>query len=63
MPMSGKDLLRLAGKSGWRVIRQKGSHVRVEHIETKLKTAIVVHSNKDLPKGTEQALVKRLGLN
>lgn len=37
MPMTGKDLLRLARKNGWRIIRQKGSHVRLKHFETRGK--------------------------
>lgn len=63
MPMTGKELLRLAKKNGWQMIRQKGSHVRLKHIETGEKVTIAVHGNKDLPKGTEQLLLKLLKLN
>lgn len=63
MPMTGKDLLRLARKNGWRIVRQKGSHVRLKHFETGEKVPIAIHANKDLPKGTEQALLKLLKLN
>jgi len=28
MPLSGKDMLRLYKKAGWKVISQKGSHVK-----------------------------------
>ena len=29
MPLSGKEVLRLYEKAGWRLLRQKGSHVIV----------------------------------
>lgn len=29
MPLSGKDMLRLYKKAGWKVVSQKGSHVKV----------------------------------
>ncbi|MGG5333191.1 type II toxin-antitoxin system HicA family toxin [Enterococcus sp. AZ163] len=63
MPMTGKDLLRLARKNGWQMIRQKVSHVRLKHFETGEKVTIAIHANKDLSKGTEQTLLKLLNLN
>ena len=62
MPLIGKDLLKLAEKNGWRVIRVNGSHHRLEHIETKMEKTIAIHANKDLKKGIEQKLLKQLGL-
>lgn len=58
MPMSGKDLLRLFEKNGWKKVRQKGSHVIV-HKEGELPETIPMH--KELKKGLEQKLLKRLG--
>lgn len=62
MPLTGKDLLRLAKKNGWVVIRQTGSHHRLQHSVTGKKETIAVHANRDLPIGTEQKLLKQLGL-
>lgn len=62
MPLTGKDLLRLAEKNGWEVIRQNGSHHRLKHKVTGKKETIAVHANKDLKKGIEQKLLKQLGL-
>lgn len=62
MTMTGKDLLKLANKNGWEVIRVKGSHHRLRHKTTGEKITIAVHSNKNLPIGTEQKLLKALGL-
>ncbi len=56
MPMSGKEMIKLYQKHGWRVTRQRGSHVRMQH-GNHLET-IPVH--KELKKGLEQELLRRL---
>ena len=56
MPLSGKDMLRLYKKAGWKVISQKGSHVKVE----KDSRREIIPMHKELKKGIEQALLKRL---
>lgn len=61
MPLTGKEMLKLAKKHGWLVVRINGSH----HIMIKeghLPDSIPVH-NKDLKIGTEQKILKDLGLN
>jgi predicted RNA binding protein YcfA (HicA-like mRNA interferase family) len=49
-------MLRLYKKAGWHVISQKGSHVKVG--KGSLREIIPMH--KELKKGLEQALLKRL---
>lgn len=56
MPISGKEMVRLYERAGWVKIRQKGSHVRMKK-NGKLET-IPLH--KELKKGTEADLLKRL---
>ncbi|EMB30571.1 type II toxin-antitoxin system HicA family toxin [Treponema denticola] len=56
MPLSGKDMLRLYKKAGWKVISQKGSHVKV----AKDSRREIIPMHKELKKGIEQALLKRL---
>jgi predicted RNA binding protein YcfA (HicA-like mRNA interferase family) len=56
MPLSGEEMLRLYKKAGWHVISQKGSHVKVA--KGSLREIIPMH--KELKKGLEQALLKRL---
>lgn len=58
MPMSGKELLKLYLAAGWIVLRQKGSHVVVG--QNNLRETIPMH--KELKKGLEKALLKRLKL-
>jgi predicted RNA binding protein YcfA (HicA-like mRNA interferase family) len=58
--VTGKELLRLLKENGWVLDRIKGSH----HIMIKgNKTlSVPVHGNRDLPKGTLNAILKEAGL-
>ena len=56
MPISGKEMLKKFKKHGWEELRQKGSHVFVGKGE--LRETIPMH--KELKKGLEQKLLKRL---
>ncbi len=56
MPMSGKEMLKLFLKDGWIKIRQSGSHVQMS--KDNERETIPMH--KELKKGTEKALLKRL---
>lgn len=60
MPLSGKQLVKILKKEGWRIDRINGSH----HILVKgSKTMTVpVHGNKSLGKGIESKLLKQAGL-
>ena len=49
-------MLRLYKKAGWKVISQRGSHVKVG--KDSLREIIPMH--KELKKGLEQSLIKRL---
>ncbi len=58
MPMSGKEMIRLYEQHGWVQVRQNGSHIRMR--KGSLVETIPLH--KELRKGTEHALLKKLGL-
>jgi predicted RNA binding protein YcfA (HicA-like mRNA interferase family) len=60
MPLTGKEMLKLAKKNNWQVARINGSHFIMVKEGYPL-VPIPVH-NKDLKKGTEQKLLKDLGL-
>jgi predicted RNA binding protein YcfA (HicA-like mRNA interferase family) len=57
VPLSGKELLKRYQKAGWSILRQKGSHVQLGKGE--LRETIPMH--KELAKGLEKYLLKRLG--
>jgi|APSaa5957512535_1039671.scaffolds.fasta_scaffold249177_1 predicted RNA binding protein YcfA (HicA-like mRNA interferase family) len=60
MPLSGKEIIKLLKKDGWKLIRVKGSH----HILGKgeLTVSVPVHSNKSIGRGLEQKLIKITGI-
>lgn len=59
--ISGKKLLNALKKHGYKVLRQKGSHVYVENKDG-LGTIIPVHSNEDLGKGLLKSIMNDLEL-
>jgi predicted RNA binding protein YcfA (HicA-like mRNA interferase family) len=56
MPLSGKEMLRRFKLAGWVKISQRGSHLKVGKDD--LREIIPMH--KELKKGLEQKLLKRL---
>ena len=56
MPLSGKEMLKEYLSHGWIKLRQQGSHVIV--CKGEFRETIPMH--KELKKGLEKALLKRL---
>jgi predicted RNA binding protein YcfA (HicA-like mRNA interferase family) len=56
MPLSGRQILQQFKNAGWIEISQKGSHVKIGKGD--LRETIPMH--KELKKGLEQKLLKRL---
>ena len=58
MGLSGKEMVRLYERQGWVVLRQKGSHIQMG--KEGLRETIPTH--RELGKGLEGKLLKRIGL-
>lgn len=58
MPISGKEMLRRYLEKGWLKLRQNGSHVVVGKGDR--RETIPIHGNRDLSKGLEKKLLKKL---
>ncbi len=56
MPMSGKEMVRLYEQNGWVVVRQNGSHIRM----TKGSSHVTIPAHRELKRGTEHGLLKKL---
>jgi predicted RNA binding protein YcfA (HicA-like mRNA interferase family) len=56
MPLSGKAMVQLYQNAGWRVVGQRGSHVK---LRSGHQTEIIP-LHKELKKGMEAKLLKRL---
>lgn len=61
MPMKPKEMVKLLKKNGFTEISQNGSHVKMRNQENGRQVIVPLH-NKDLKKGTEQAILKQAGL-
>ncbi|MCA9766755.1 MAG: type II toxin-antitoxin system HicA family toxin [Carnobacterium sp.] len=61
MPLTPKNMVKLLKKNGFTEFRQDGSHLVMVNADTRRKTIVPMH-NKDLAKGTEQAILKQAGL-
>lgn len=61
MPMTPKQMVRLLKENGFEEISQKGSHLKMRNPETGRQTAVPMHA-KDLPSGTEKAILTQAGL-
>lgn len=61
MPLSGKELLRLMERHGWKLDRIRGSH-HIMHKPGFPHVSVPVHGGKDLPRPLLAALLKQAGL-
>ncbi|MCI9094042.1 MAG: type II toxin-antitoxin system HicA family toxin [Coprobacillus sp.] len=61
MPMTAKEMVKFLKKNGFKEIGQRGSHLKMYNSNTNKTTIIPMHKG-DLPKGTEQAILKETGL-
>ena len=61
MPLTSKEMIKLLKKNGFEEISQNGSHIKLRN-EATGKTVIVPMHGKDLPNGTEKAILKQAGL-
>lgn len=60
--LSGKKLLKILLKHGYRALRKKGSHVFVESADGMHGTVVPIHGNEDLGKGIIKSILNDLEL-
>jgi len=56
--MKSSELLRLLKKDGWYEVRQKGSHIIMQHSQKPNIIPVPYHAAKEVKKGTLQAILK-----
>ena len=61
MPITGKEMVKLALANGWIEVRKRGSHHHFKHPDKK-GIVTVPHPKKDLPSGTINSILKQAGL-
>jgi len=60
--MKAREIIRIIEKDGWRLIRQKGSHMHYEHPEKPGITTVPFHGSQDLSKRVLASILKQAGL-
>lgn len=60
--LSGRDVIKILSKVGFRVARQKGSHVILVKETDKGKKGVVVPNHKEVDKGTLLEIIRQSGL-
>jgi predicted RNA binding protein YcfA (HicA-like mRNA interferase family) len=61
-PVSGKHLCKVLQRQGWVLIRINGSHHLYWRPNHPVILTVPVHANRDLPTGTQRALMRLAGL-
>lgn len=56
-PIGGKELIRILQKQGFIAVRQKGSHVRLEHTDGR-KTSVPVHAGESVGIGLLRKILR-----
>lgn len=62
MGMKYNDLFRLLKKDGWFVVRQKGSHVIMQHPKKSEQLTVPYHAGKEVKKGLLTAILKQANI-
>lgn len=60
--VSGKEVIKALSKAGFSVVRQKGSHVRLEKIQGEKIIKLTVPFHNELKKGTLSKIVNDAGM-
>jgi len=61
-PLSSHKLIKILQKAGFKIIRQKGSHVIMMN-DKNIRIVIPVHPGKDVKPGLIRAIIKEAGLS
>ncbi|KKQ41443.1 MAG: YcfA family protein [Microgenomates group bacterium GW2011_GWC1_37_8] len=60
-PIDAGKLIRILKKEGFRQVRQKGSHLRLEHSDGR-KTSVPIHSGEKIGKGLLIKILKDVNI-
>ena len=60
--MKAREIVRILEEDGWKLVRQKGSHMQFHHPIKKSTVTVPFHGAKDLAKGDVASIRKQAGL-
>lgn len=61
--LKAKDLLALLLRLGFKVIGQKGSHIKLRHFSDAARQVALPMHNKDIARGTLFSILKQAGIS
>ncbi|MBM3513367.1 MAG: addiction module toxin, HicA family [Alphaproteobacteria bacterium] len=59
--MTPTEVLKIARRAGFEVVRQRGSHIVLQHPDGRM-AVVAMHKGRDIPIGTLKQIEKSLGL-
>jgi len=62
-PYSYRKVIRVLGKLGFKVVRQKGSHIVLKGVYKDKKRTVVVPKHKEIAVGTLKGILFQAGLS
>ncbi|MBK6484139.1 MAG: type II toxin-antitoxin system HicA family toxin [Chitinophagales bacterium] len=60
--MKSSELIRNLTRNGWYKVRQKGSHVIMQHPEKEGQIVVPQHGNQEVGKGLANKILKQAGI-
>ena len=60
--LSGREVIKILAKVGFKIARQKGSHIILIKESEKGKIGVVVPNHKEVDKGTLLEIIRQAGL-
>ena len=60
--LTGNELVKILNKCGFRVLRQKGSHVFLKH-DDRRATVVPVHKGQDIDRGLLKKILKDINIS
>ena len=64
LPVVGaKDLIKALQRQGFLTVRQKGSHIVLEKLESGKKKIVVVPNHPEIAKGTLRSILRKASLS
>jgi predicted RNA binding protein YcfA (HicA-like mRNA interferase family) len=60
-PIAGRDLIAILKKQGFVVVRQKGSHARLEHKDNR-KTTVPLHAGERVGRGLLRKILRDVNI-
>ena len=60
--MKSSELIRNLMRNGWYKVRQKGSHVIIQHPEKEGQIVVPQHGNQEVGKGLANKILKQAGI-